>query len=240
MRSLCRFAIAVLVGLAACMQVFPVWAVGVGVEARSLTRISPADLAAFPSVGELQVGDRVVSLERVKNGFVARDLDTGDSVVITDEALQHYMVAMPGASSDRARRVTVLRQQLFGGEETLSVEIDEASDAVFAGTVIHGETRLPVVYRPADPGSLAMDGLGDSGELRRESGEALVIVVVLSAAAIAAALGAIGCAVATLWTNCIDDCGDACSQGGGSMESASEGWCGECTCECQTDPLFAS
>lgn len=74
----------------------------------------------------------------------------------------------------------------------------------------------------------------DSQDLRRVSGE-VIIVIVISAAVVSV----VSCAVVALLTNCIDDCSDACSACGASMASSSEGWCGQCTCQCQTSTRMA-
>ncbi len=44
------------------------------------------------------------------------------------------------------------------------------------------------------------------------------------------AIGLIFCAVIAYYTDCLGDCGAACTNG---MQSASEGFCGRCTCECK-------
>lgn len=226
----------VLVGVACCMMVFPLQALGTGqnVQARITAPLSLSELAAMPRLGELQVGDRHFSLERVQNGFVARDVESGESVVVTDEALLSYAVTMPAVSSDAPLRLSVSRQQLLGAGETLSVEAEEVSESSFAGTISYGSTNVPIAYRSSMLDSAGDRRPSDSQDLRRVSGEVIVVIVIS-----AAVVGVVSCAVVALMTNCITDCSDACSACGASMISASEGWCGQCTCQCQTPRIIA-
>jgi hypothetical protein len=219
-----------LVAMAVVMMVFPVqlMAAGVRIEAPQLASTS-ASLAtdSVPQHGELQIGDRVFSLERVDNGFVARDLTSGETVVITaEEVAQYDITRSPAEGSELPYVVAVERSEEFGGDAALSVQVDEHSGSSFTGSLFHGTQVVPVVYTDLSDDAGVSDG---SSEVRLVTGEAVVIVIVLTAAA----LGVIGCTILGWVTNCIKDCSAACAAAGGRMLSASEGPCGQCTCKCQ-------
>lgn len=234
MRRLFSKSTTTLLSLGCCILVIhPVGAQTIvpGVRPASVTPTLDMELTAMPQFGHLQVGDRIFATERVENGFVARDIDSGEAVVVTDEALEQYEVTMPRTSSDLPVRISVRRQQLLGETNTLSVEAYEISDTTFTGSMAFGETSVPIAYHSIGRAD-EEESNADETEPRRLSDKIIIRIVVT-----AAVVGALGCAIAALATNCVEDCGEECRLCGGTTFSASEGLCGTCTCECSIEGL---
>lgn len=185
--------------------------------------VAELDFASMPQSGELRVGDRVILIERVSNGFVATDLDSDQSVVLSDAELSAYRSEVSAALDSSSYIVT--QNDIFGSQRSLRVDVDRASQYSFSGTLVAPGLDETISYQATDatpvgtaPGNVA---------------EPVILIITISATVV----GALSCAIVALLTNCTQNCADACSQCGGSMVSSSEGMCGMCDCECQVPGL---
>lgn len=100
---------------------------------------------------------------------------------------------------------------------TVSGALDPGGDW-FSGQVMSGAGGGAIQI------GFPVDGLPGGGAVTPD----LVLIIIISAAAIVAA----GCAINAVTTNCIKDCSAACEESGG-MQSAKEGLCGTCECTCK-------
>ena len=218
-----------LVAMAVGSILFPASALASTVRVeRAEPGLSGLDFASIPSLGQLTVGQKTYLLERVENGFIARDVDSQRGAVISDQELAGLRLMAPNRSSDE-NRYTIQGAQLFGGRETLTVIVDEANEYSVSARITAGATTIPVSYELHSESSPRSPEWNRSGGGLSHASEEIILVLVIGAAAISA----LGCTLAALLTNCASDCADACGECGGSLLSSSEGLCGTCTCQCQ-------
>lgn len=182
----------------------------------------------IPSLGELQIGSISLSVERVRNGVIVRNLATEESVVLTLAEVAEYQIVDERQNPDGSVELAFVRPDPFGAPQRVEMRLSEMTGFNFAGQLSRGETTVPFAYTSFSD-DLRQIGSSSAAGSSRVSGEAIFLVIVVSAAVVTA----VGCSAAALLTNCIRDCADACwSCGQCSMESASEGLCGTCTCTC--------
>jgi hypothetical protein len=187
------------------------------------------DFSSAPLMGELRIGDQTITLERVANGFVARNLVDSTTVVISDEELGRFKATFVAGEADgqAPKSFVVHREGQFGAQERVAIEIDDGQGDSFSGTVTTQGQSLSISYQPwpyAGYRSVA-DATFISDEI------SVIIHLVIGAAVVAAA----GCAAHALLTNCAEECSEACLSCNAWMVSSSEGLCGTCSCICQKD-----
>jgi hypothetical protein len=197
-----------------------------GGEARAMSGLS---YASVPALGELRVGDAVFSLERVVNGLILREADGGRAIVLTEADLAEYRVAEARQAADGSVDFALLRPNPLGAPQRLVTRLSSLDGSGFAGSFSDGRSTLAFDYT-AIVQDLQADAAGASGrDARVAAGAGVILVIVLSAAAIMAG----GCAAHALLTDCVGDCAEGCwICTHCAMDHAVEGLCGTCECYC--------
>lgn len=126
---------------------------------------------------------------------------------------------------DRSAMEAVEILEARGEDGRLSLTFELPADDGNAAYAFEGTSQ--------DDGSVVgwLVGLhGEAQMVRLDLPQGVAPLDVVDTVGPAFAIGILVCAIVAYYTNCISDCSSACSNG---MQSASEGFCGRCTCTCK-------